>query len=294
MRLGIRECFIPREGFWFAFADYSGLELCTVAQVCLSVLGKSKLAEDLNNGIDVHCKVAANLQKISYEDAVAWYDDYERPDWKMIYKKRQTAKAANFGFPGGCGIARMIVEAKSKYQVDLDETSAKELKDAWITAYPEFWDYFRMVDEKVKAGLPFEHLFSGRLRGDCGFTDGANTLFQGLGGDAAKAAGFALTKACRVGTGPLRGGHPIVFGHDEYWVEVPIATAQAAAKEVGRIMVDSAKPYLRDVPVKAEPGLALRWSKKAKAMYVPCGACKACVTGNKCKEKTGDLIPWDG
>jgi DNA polymerase-1 len=291
VRLGIRECFIPRDGHLFAFADYSGLELCTVAQVCLSVLGKSKLAEDLNAGVDVHCKVAANLQGISYEEAVAWYDDYEHPDWQTIYKKRQTAKAANFGFPGGCGIARMIVEARSKYGVDLDEDQARDLKDAWITAYPEFWDYFRMVDERVKADLPFEQLFSGRLRGGCGFTDGANTLFQGLGGDAAKAAGFALTRECRIGKGPLRGGHPIVFAHDEFWVEVLAERAQEAAKEVGRIMVEAAKPYLRDVPVKAEPGLAKRWSKKAKAFYAPCGqAC--CEDKKRCKK--GELIPWDG
>jgi DNA polymerase-1 len=45
---GIRECFVPRDGWWFMQADYPGLELKTLAQVCIWLLGQSRLAEVLN------------------------------------------------------------------------------------------------------------------------------------------------------------------------------------------------------------------------------------------------------
>ncbi len=277
-RLGIRECFIPRDGYVFAFADYDGLELRTVAQVCLSLLGQSKLAEDLNSGNDPHCRVAGKILKIPYEDAVAWYADSDRKDWQTIYEARQTGKAANFGFPGGCGIARLCDEARVKYGVTLTETESRELKEIWLDMCPEFRPYFSMVDDMTRASQPFEQLFSGRIRAGCNFTDGANTLFQGLGADATKAAGFALTKECRIGKGPLRGGHPVVYVHDEFWAEVREEAAHEAALDLARIMCEASAPYLPQVPPKTKPGLARRMSKKAKAI----------------KDANGRLIPWDG
>ncbi len=276
-RLGIRECFVPRPGHVFVGADYDGLELRTVAQACLSLLGYSQLAQDLNNDIDPHCKVAVQLPALAgttYEVAKGWHDAGD----DRIYKPRQTAKAANFGFPGGCGIARFIVEAKSKYDIDLTEDESREVKEAWFAGYSEFRDYFQMVNRIIESGLPIEQLFSGRLRGGCGFTDGANTFFQGLGGDATKAAGFALTKECRIGNGPLRGCHPVVYVHDEFLVECPEEKAQEVAKELERIMIEAASRYLPDVPPKTKAYLSRRWSKKAKRIV----------------DAAGRLVPWEG
>ena len=276
MRVGIRECFAPRPGFVFVGADYDGLELRTMAQACLSLLGRSQLAEDLNNGIDPHCRVAIQLPAlagVTYEQAKAWHEAND----DRIYKPRQTSKAANFGFPGGCGIMRFISEAKSKYDIDLTEEESRDVKEAWFAGYPEFREYFAMVNHLINSGLPIEQLCSGRLRGGCGFPDGANTLFQGLGGDATKAAGFALTKACRVGNGPLRGCHPVVYVHDEFILEAPEDRAQEAASELERIMIETAAKYLPDVPPKTKAYLARRWSKKAKRLV-----------------ENGRILVWEG
>ncbi len=275
-RLGIRECFVPRPGHVFVGADYDGLELRTMAQVCVSLLGKSQLAEDLNSNGDPHCRVAVGLPVlagVSYEQAKAWHEAGD----ERIYKPRQTAKAGNFGFPGGCGILRFISEAKSKYDVDLTEEESRQVKEAWFAGLPEFRDYFSMINRMIERGFPIEQLFSGRLRGGCGFPDAANTLFQGLGADATKAAGFALTKACRVGNGPLRGCHPVVYVHDEFLVECPEEKAQEAAKELERIMIEAAGKYLPDVPPKTKAYISKRWSKKAKRII-----------------ENGRLVAWDG
>jgi DNA polymerase family A len=67
---GIRETFIPRAGKVFAQADFSGLELHTLAQVCVTLFGESHLAEVLNAGLDPHTSIAADILGISYEEAV--------------------------------------------------------------------------------------------------------------------------------------------------------------------------------------------------------------------------------
>jgi hypothetical protein len=47
---GIRECFMPRPGYVFVDCDFGGLELHTLAQVCMWVLGFSTLGEALKAG----------------------------------------------------------------------------------------------------------------------------------------------------------------------------------------------------------------------------------------------------
>lgn len=280
--LGIRECLIPRPGFVFAFADYDGLELRTMAQACLSVLGESKLAEALNAGIDPHCSVASTILVRPYAEVKGIYKDKRHVEYPLVYQKRQMGKVANFGFPGGLGVKRTIeYAAQPKYNVTLTEAEAKELKQNWLASWPEFHRYFDWINSLMRGEDRLGdvvQLFSGRLRGSVPFTECANTVFQGLGGDATKAAGYALTRECRIGKGPLRGGHPIVYVHDEFWCEVREEVAHEAAEQMSQIMCDAAKVFLPDVPPKAEPGLARRWSKSAER-----------VIG-----EDGRLIPWDG
>ena len=270
--LGIRECLIPRPGHLFAGADYDGLELRTMAQVCLSVLGQSRLADVLNAGRDPHCEVASRILGCTYDEAVA-----RKSDKGEGYRARQTGKVANFGFPGGLGAKRLVEYAAGPaYRVTLTEDQARDLKRTWLDTYPEFDRYFRWINQVVERGEPLEQLFSGRLRGGLGFTDAANTAFQGLGGDASKAAGYALMRACRVGS--LRGCMPVVYVHDEFLVEVPEDRAHECAEEMARIMVEAAQVFLPHVPPTAEPYLARRWSKGAHRIV----------------DNQGRLIPWDG
>lgn len=276
--LGVRECLVPRPGYVFAGADYDGLELRTMAQVCKTVLGTSKLAESLNSGTDPHAIVASELLGTPYDEIKATLKIPDHPDYAKVYRGRQCGKVANFGFPGGLGFKRLIEQARGpKYGVQLDEAEARRLKDIWLSAHPEFREYFLWINDLVHSGQPCEQLFSGRLRGGASYTELANTMFQGLGADATKAAGYALTKACRGSTGPLAGSHPIVYVHDEFWIEVPEDRAEAAAEEMARVMVEAAGVFLPDVPPKAEPFLARRWSKSAKRTIVD-----------------GRLVPWDG
>jgi hypothetical protein len=60
-RGGFRDCFIPRPGTVFASIDYSGLEMTTLAQVCLHFFGHSAIGDAINEGKDLHTLFAGYM-----------------------------------------------------------------------------------------------------------------------------------------------------------------------------------------------------------------------------------------
>lgn len=268
----MRECFVPRPGFVFAAADYSQMELHTLAQVCLSWLGHSRLAEVLNADKDPHTDVAAQILGRTYEDCVANKKEREVDD------ARQAAKIANFGFPGGLGPTRLVHFAWAVYHVEITETAARRLKAQWLEAYPEMRDYFARINSLVGVPRPtVVQPYSGRVRGGVTYCEACNSPFQGLAADAAKNAGWLLLNACFDPDSPLCGSRIVNFIHDEFILEVPEDRGHEAAYALQRIMLDGARPCLPDVPPHiGSPVLMRRWSKKAEPMF-----------------KDGRLIPWE-
>jgi DNA polymerase I-like protein with 3'-5' exonuclease and polymerase domains len=121
--------------------------------------------------------------------------------------------------------------------------------------------YFDHVKERVSAGHIIQH-YSGRRRGGVGFTDGANTYFQGLVADGAKSALFDVVRAAwMVPESPLFGARPVLFIHDEIICEVEEAKASAAADELARLMLKGIKPYVPDLPIQAEAWCSRVWRK---------------------------------
>lgn len=264
----IRECFVPRPGYVFLQADYEGLELRTLAQACLKLFGRSKLADVLNAGRDPHSEVAAVILRKPYEWVIA--------NKKEAANARQTAKVANFGFPGGLGAKKLVLFARKSYGVVLTEAEAKDLKKVWLETYPEMHMYFEHMASLGER--PIVQLFSNRLRGGCTFCQACNTIFQGLGADASQAAGWLISKACYIDrSSPLYGGRIVNYIHDEFFVEFPDRPdAHEAAMELERLMVEGAKPFIPDVLVSAPPMIMRCWSKEAEPRY----------------DENKRLIPW--
>ena len=274
---GIRECFVPREGKVFAQADFSGLELHTLAQTCVTLFGQSHLAEVLNAGLDPHTAFAADILGISYEEAVA----KKKAGDEALDNARQTAKVANFGFPGGLGAESLCFFARKTYGVVLTEDRAVELKAQWLVRWPEMVLFFRHVGDLVDEDTgeaQVTQLFSDRIRGGCFYCAACNSFFQGLGSDAAKKAHYLVVRACySEPESVLYGSRAVNFVHDESILEVDDnARAHDKALELGRVMLLGANEFLPDVPARVEPLLARRWSKKAKPVHVG-----------------GRLVPWD-
>jgi hypothetical protein len=270
---GIRECFVPRPGFVFAQSDYDGLELRTLAQTCLTLLGRSELAGALNAGLDPHLALAATILGITYDEAKARKKDED------VQNARQVAKVANFGFPGGLGIKTLVLFARKGYGVTLTEEQAQDLKDQWLRQWPEMREYFALVSRLSDGpyGATITQIGSNRVRGGASYTAACNSFFQGLGADATKHAGFLIAKACYVDrASPLFGSRIVCYVHDEFILEVPEARAHEAAEELALLMIVGANEWLPDVPATTEPLLMRYWSKDAKRLV---GA-------------DGKLIPW--
>ena len=264
---GFRECFVPREGKVFSAIDYSSLELCTLAQVNLNLFSYSKMAEALREGRDLHLAFAAQLLNISYEEA----SDRKASGDPNIKEARQHAKAGNFGFPGGLGIAAFVDYANSM-GIPMTFNRADDLKQQWMETWPEMQNYFDMIahasDTSDTGRFTVKHLTSLRLRGGCSYTSGANTFFQGLAADGAKSAMWRLTKAMYAEPdSPLYGVRCWAFIHDEFIFEGPEQNCHLWAKAASDIMVGEMQKYTPDIPIKADPALMRRWYKDAEPIY---------------------------
>jgi hypothetical protein len=270
---GVRECFIPRPGSLFLATDYSTVELCTWAQVCLDLLGYSDMAEAIRAGRDLHVDMAVDILRAAGESTD--YDDLNRrrkqgdPHAK---EARQLAKAANFGLPGGLGAETFIAYAWATYQVRIEIDRAKRIKDLWLAKWREAKPYFNHISSlggEFGESFPIVQLRSGRVRGGCTFTSAANSFFQGLAADGAKEALRRISRECYLGGGPLEGCRPVAFLHDEFILEVPddVDLAHAANLRLMQHMVEGMKVYVPDVPIKAEPSLMRRWFKEAEPVY---------------------------
>jgi DNA polymerase-1 len=281
---GVRECFVARPGFVFVSCDYDSQELRTLAQVLKVTVGHSTLAERYaaDPDYDPHTDFAARLVGITYTEAMA----RKKAKDKALLERRQHSKCANFGYPGGMGAEKFRAFARG-YDLDLTLAQSMELREAWFAQYPEMREYFTMIGNKIDYGdTMFEQLYSGRLRGGCHFTNGCNTLFQGLAADASKSALWEATKRCYGAPGTegsaLFGCRPVVFVHDEIIIEAPEPYAHEAAVELDRVMCAAMQELTPDVPARASPALMRHWSKKSDLVW-----------GDKEHGDEGRMICWD-
>lgn len=261
---GLRECFIPRLGFIFADVDYATLELRTLAQSCLDLVGSSNMAEALKKealegGPDLHSLLAGTIFN---EDPVE-IKRLEKLGDPEAKAKRTLSKAANFGLPAGSSSATFIKFAKSAYKIDVTQDQADNTKKVFFEQWPEV-----KAMQKICAGIAdkdgtIKLPRSKRVHGGKWFTNLTNLLFQGPAADGAKAALYRVSRACYVEeSSVLYGSRPVAFVHDQILCEVPISKGEACLKEIERIMVavmiETATP---DIPVAVDGKLLTHWGK---------------------------------
>ena len=278
--IGVRECYVPRQGYVYAGADYDKAELVALAQICIDFFGYSKLGDALNAGRDPHLEMGAKILGVGLDEVMAGGGK----KYPGMGDARQLAKAANFGFPGGLGIGSFMAFAKGSYGVEISPAKAMELKATWLEAWPEMGEYFEWASTKCNQGDDgrafVTQIRSGRLRGQCFYTQTCNTLFQGLTADGAKAAAWEVTRRAFCDSrSALYGCRLVNLMHDELIAEVPgdKIRAHEAAMELAAVMIEEYQPFVPDVRVSAEPVLMRRWAKAAEPVY----------------EEGGILIPWE-
>ena len=258
----MRQVFVPRPGYVLCSVDYSMAELRTFAQICIWVLGYSKLGEALNAGKDVHCILAAAMMHKDYEWVMANKRDPE------VKRMRSIAKSANFGKLGGLGVKAFIAYCSAN-RLRVSEEDAIKVDVAFRSTWTEINPYFAWIKEMMQDGkATYKSFVTSRVRACLSFTQAANNGFQSLAADAAKSALLPVAFESYVDTSsPLYGSRPLLFIHDEVLAELPEANAHAAAYRLRDLMVEHFNHFVPDVPVTAEPAIARRWFKEMEPVH---------------------------
>ena len=151
-----RSLFIPRQGKKFAVIDYAFIELRTLAAICEERFGSSVLADTIRQGIDPHVYTASMIRGQSVEDFKA----LKETDPETFKAARQSAKALNFGIPGGLGSKSLAEYAEATYNVSMSIDQAAAFRRKLIySIYPEIGKYLSdsvLVDLAHNLGVPVE------------------------------------------------------------------------------------------------------------------------------------------
>lgn len=311
----VRRAYVPRPGTIFLAADYDRLELCTLAQKCLDLFGRSTMADLVNQGVDLHAYLGAQIALRKDPNFGAACAEFASDPAKVylafklcetksdqtasIYTKyRKLAKPTGLGYPGGLGPAKFVkYAAGKKYGVVVDEQTARELREVWFATFPEMRDYHAWISEQCvdpdnlsapdeETGQRHErYCYYSPLdlyRAGAAFTEAANGAgMQTFAADGASIATFNLVRACydpMMGS-VLYGCSVLDFIHDEYILEVPDDAARwpELATELKWIMETSMQQVVPDVKIVANPLLMRRWDSDAKPAF----------------DSEGRLIPWE-
>lgn len=250
---GLREIFIPAEGHLLFANDYNQIELCALAQTCLNKYGRSRMAELINEGQDLHTWFG---QIIRENDSRAEDQKSDDSDY------RQLAKVPNFGLPGGLGAEKLVMFARDTYGVEISVKEAKHLKDLWLQAFPEMKEHLQPEQDR-EASTPEDDWYravtvNGRVSARTTYNAACNYVFQGLVADGAK---LALWRSYLLKL-------PMVnFVHDEIIYEFPAddeELLQKLCRLADKIMRESMEKVIPDVAVRTEGALMERWYKEAE------------------------------
>lgn len=258
---GIRECFRAREGYVFINSDYDAQELRCLAQVWMSLFGKSRMARFFQRdpNFDPHSLFASEaFLKCTYEEALQRVADKD----EEALDARQRAKIANFGYPGGLGPATLVEYARG-FGYYLTEQESVQLKNSWLNTWPEANQYFLWANKQIDIhdGTAIQ-LGSKRKRGKCSYCQLLNTMFQGLAGDITKWALWnVMLERVKSPDSPLGLSHPVTYIHDEIGIEAPEDCAEEAAQQLVAIMERCQEDLTPDVPARAGFKIGKHWEK---------------------------------
>ncbi len=238
----IRKAFRPADGFVFASADYSQIELRLLAHLS----GDPGLSQAFRRGEDIHRAVAAQTFGVPID--------------QVSDEQRSAAKMVNFGIVYGItpwGLARrlgpgasvehatrIIHDYKARFhriQAFLEACVAKAKADGFVSTILGR----RRPIPQVHSRNPAERALGERMA--------INTVVQGSAADLIKVAMVRLSEE-------LPRHHPearlLLQVHDELLVEAPKDQGQAVLALMQRVMEGA---MALDVPLKADGGLGNDW-----------------------------------
>ncbi len=229
---GIRECFVPQKDHVFVIIDYSMIELVALSSITLGLFGYSKMAEIINAGKDLHKYMASKINNCPEED--------------VTKEQRQFAKVANFGFGANMGIETFQNHAKKAGYI-LTIEQAKQVKNAYLVAYPEMIEYFNRGMGRTQVVTD-----TGFVRGNCSYTEVLNCAFQTKVAEGAKLSLYALMK---------KGLKIVMFVHDELVFECHKDEANKTLGIASETMIACMGMVIKGVNISVDGKIHDRYTK---------------------------------
>jgi hypothetical protein len=293
----VRRCCIPREGHILVSADYSAIELVSLAQKITELFGHSTLGDLIHQGVDPHAYLGAQLayhldSEIGFREAIQ--EEIPEPDPMQIYNcflecktadleklqdfykhYRKLAKPVGLGYPGGLGPQKCMEIAKDTYDVEGDIELFTMLREIWHDTFPEMKSYFKWITEQCTDPTdPDLYCYMsplGMYRAGATYCAAANgAALQTPTAEGAKGGVFDVARACLDPSEDsiLLGCRPLLFIHDEQIIEIPDdEQVEERAQEIRRLMEEAMQAIMPDMPIKVKPCLMRAWDKKAEPVY---------------------------
>lgn len=276
---GVRECFLPRDGWCFLDADIDQAEMCGFAQFCIEKYGFSRMGEIINAGMDAHIWLALRfpeLAGVDYETALK----LKKAGDATVKRLRKFAKVGNFGRMGGMGASTMVDYARG-FGVKLTLKEAQQVIDAFDQTWEEAVLMRRWIGQQTANDqlFTFTDPISGRKRGGVGYTNGNNMCFQPRIANLGRDVLDHLTEECYTGRAteggsfrsysgrsPLYGARPWVYVYDQFTLEIPYHTwgadrAHDAALRLEELVQRRGKFWCSHVAIRSQAAMAYTWTK---------------------------------
>lgn len=279
-----RSCFVAKPKKVMVSIDYSTLEMFAWAQSCLDLYGVSTMAEWLNsidaNGdpMDVHSVFGRHVLKVFYNKDISLKEfmDLKKAKDPEVLRCRTFAKVPIFGCPGMMQKPASLVEYALGMGIELSLEDAESLISLWNVLLEESRKWLKDMKARAPWGKTFTLIqpISGRIRGGCYSSSGANSYFQGRSADFTSEVLARLILATEVDeTSPLYGVKIWNFVHDEFMFEGDVETSHLWIAEAQRIMLLGKERFFPGVHkhMRTEATASVRWDKKADIEYLPCG-----------------------
>ncbi|MBX9726249.1 MAG: DNA polymerase I [Rickettsiales bacterium] len=240
----IRSAFVAPEGFTLLSADYSQIELRLLAHMA----NMDSLKQAFREGVDIHALTASQMFGVPLD--------------QMTSDIRRRAKAINFGIIYGISAHGLSV------QLGISRAEAADYIAKYFEQYPGIREYMDTTIQFARAHGYVETLYGRRVHvRDINSKNGAfrqfseraaiNAPLQGTAADIIKLAMVEVQKVVASRQSPVASkARMLLQVHDELVIEVPIADADALAREVKRAMEGAAS---LSVPLTVEVGQGLDW-----------------------------------
>lgn len=275
---GVRECVKARDGYGFAVSDYKMLELVSIAQLIVERLGRRTMADKINQGIDMHAEIGADLLGISYDEIKRRMKAGD----KVAKDARDSGKPYNFGTNGGLSKAETFqLYARKSYGMSFTLEQCERIlevgkhrgvdQQAYLQAVRDTGYY--IPDPKSESGrrkvydcaLP---RFEGLTRRALSRTEASNNPFQCLGMRVAARGLHLVQREQYLPGGKMLGSHAVLFVHDDITSEVPLDRIDEHARIQEALMNQASREICPDVFAGVDTRVLSHLSKGADATMI--------------------------